>query len=278
MVPADRDSTLRRFGWRLLAPAIGSKFGGWVSERVVKIGMRGLGVNVGYGLAESGETWLVPRVLAACPAAICADVGANVGKYSRLLVRNGAARVFAFEAVPSTFSKLAAAMARYDNVTTILSAIGERNGSVAMHLPHNADQSALASRDAQVAGLRDESFLACTVDMTTLDAFTEANNVQFDFIKIDVEGFELEVLRGARRLLQEKRLAVLQVEFNRHHMLRRQHMGDFADALPGYRLFRLTPRSLFPIRRGHYLSTIYTFQNLVAVREDRPEVLRGLGN
>jgi hypothetical protein len=166
-------------------------------------------------------------------------------------------------------------MARFDGVTPIHLALGEREGAVDLYSP-TRDKSTLASRDPQVAAFPAESFAQHTATMTTLDAFALERNIRFDFIKIDVEGFELEVLRGARRVLGDGGPAVLQVEFNRHHMARRQHMGDFADALPGYRLFRLTPRSLFPIRHGHYLSTIYTYQNLVAVREDRPEILRAL--
>jgi FkbM family methyltransferase len=166
-------------------------------------------------------------------------------------------------------------MARFDDVTPVHLALGECEGTVDLHLPIRG-KSTLASRDPQVAAFPVESFAKHTVRMTTLDAFALEHSVRFDFIKIDVEGFELEVLRGARRVLGDGGPAVLQIEFNRHHMARRQHMGDFADALPGYRLFRLTPRSLFPIRHGHYLSTIYTYQNLVAIREDRPEILRAL--
>jgi FkbM family methyltransferase len=86
---------------------------------VVKIAMRGIGVNVGHETADSGEAWLIPRILGACPRAVCADVGANVGGYSRLLRRHGAARVLAFEPIPSTYSRLAEAMARFDGVTPV---------------------------------------------------------------------------------------------------------------------------------------------------------------
>ncbi len=270
------DSTLRRLGWRLVAPALGSRWGGRVSEQVVKIAMRGIGINVGHKVEDSGEAWFIPQLLAAIPGAICADVGANVGNYSRLLHRYGAGHVYAFEAAPPTFFRLAEAMAKLGNVTVIQAALGERKGTVDIHLPVRESASTLASRDAGVAGL--DAFVSHQVEMTTLDAFTEERNVSLDFVKIDVEGFELEVLNGARRVLAGDRLAALQIEFNRHHMMRRQHLGDFAEAMPGYRLFRLAQRSLFPIRQGHYLSTIYGFQNLIAVRENRPDILRAFGH
>jgi FkbM family methyltransferase len=277
MVLTKEESALRRIAWRLIAPAIGSRLGGWLSEQVVKIGMRGMGVNVGYRLEESGESWLIPRLLAACPMAICADVGANVGEYSALLLRHGARRVYAFEPVPSTYSKLSSRLAKSDRAICVQRAVGEHAGMIDIHLPGRDDLSTLASRDQHVAAFDTDNIVVHSAQMITLDAYAGENNVFFDFIKIDVEGFELEVLMGARRLISDQHLAVLQIEFNRHHMMRRQYIDDFASALPGYLLFRLTPRSLFPVRLGHYLSNIYTFQNLVAIREDRHDVLRGLG-
>jgi FkbM family methyltransferase len=251
--------------------------GARLSETTVKILMRGIGINVGYGLAESGERWLVVRLLAACKQAVCADVGANVGDYTALLVKHGAKSVFAFEPVPATFAELQARMKNVSAVIPIQAAVGERTGVIDIHAPHAGGCSTLATRDPNVTFLQNERFVSHTVPLVTLDSVAFERGVRFDFVKIDVEGFELEVLRGAARTISEHPPVAFQFEFNRHHMLRRQHIGDFFDALPGYRLFRLAPRSLFPLIRGHYLSTIYTFQNLVAVREDRTDVLAALG-
>jgi FkbM family methyltransferase len=239
---------------------------------MLKILMRGIGVNVGYGLAESGESWFVRRLLAACGGAVCADVGANVGDYSALLAAHGARRIFAFEPVPSTFASLTERVKELGQVTAINAAVGEQSGAVEIHVPQVRDGSSLASRDPGVTFLAAETFASHNVPLITLDSVCFERDVTFDFVKVDVEGFELEVLRGATRTIAERPPAAFQIEFNRHHMIRRQHIGDFFDALPGYRLFRLAPRCLFPLRRGHYLSTIYTFQNVVALRDDRGDL------
>jgi FkbM family methyltransferase len=276
MTSSPRHSTLRSLGWRIANPVLGSPLGSRVSEGLLKILFRGIGVNVGHELADSGESWLVPRVLACCPGALCADVGANVGGYTDLLLVNGAASVFAFEPVPPTFERLSERTAHRREVTPLNVAVGERSGSVDIHVSTDASASTLASRESSLAHTGADDVIAYQVPMTTLDAVCFERELSFDFVKIDVEGFELEVLRGAARTLRERPPAALQIEFNRHHQLRRHHIGDYFDALPGYRLFRLAPRSLFSLRRDHYLSTIYTFQNVVAVREDRSDLLRAL--
>ena len=48
---------------------------------------------------------------------------------------------------------------------------------------------------------------------TTLDDFCDENNVEFiDFLKIDVQGAEFKVLKGAKKALSEKRIGVIQLE------------------------------------------------------------------
>lgn len=50
-------------------------------------------------------------------------------------------------------------------------------------------------------------------EFTTLDDFCDENNVEFiDFMKIDVQGAEFRVLKGANRALNEKRIGVIQLE------------------------------------------------------------------
>jgi FkbM family methyltransferase len=268
---------LRSMGWRVVSPVIGSPLGSKVSEGLLKILFRGIGVNVGHGVDASGEAWFVPRVLECLPGAVCADVGANVGHYSDLLVANGAQRIFAFEPIPPTFARLRENMAHRCDVTALNVALGERIGKVTVHVSTDESASTLASRDSTMASAETGGdVVSYEVPLVTLDSVCFERNVSFDFVKIDVEGFELEVLRGATRMLRERPPSALQIEFNRHHLRRRHNIGDYFDALPGYTLFRLAPRCLFPLRREHYLSTIYTFQNVVAVRDDRTDILRAL--
>jgi FkbM family methyltransferase len=137
---------------------------------------------------------------AAEPGMTALDIGANVGAYSLLLgqwVRPGG-RVFAFEPAPDIFSGLARhiRMNGLDNVVTpVPAAAGDRIATVPLVVAGTHGESRLAS-DADDRG--------ATVDVavTTVDAFCAERGLTPRFIKVDVEGFELAVLRGARETIR----------------------------------------------------------------------------
>lgn len=145
--------------------------------------------------------WFVENVQ---PDWVVFDVGANVGVYAILagqLVRDG--RVFAFEPT-STFEMLEQNLAAngVEGVTVVRSAISDATGR---------------RRDKiyRIWGADPDD---ADFDFVTLDDFCEAERLQrIDLIKIDVDGFELEVILGARRILERFR-PVLIVEIN--HALR----------------------------------------------------------
>jgi Methyltransferase FkbM domain len=86
-------------------------------------------------------------------------------------------------------------------------------------------------------------------------------------MKIDVEGFELEVLTGAQRLLDSGVLSYVQFEFGPHHLKRRQNIGDFMAVLKDYEFYRLATHALRPLGDGsHYLHNIYAYSNIICVR------------
>jgi FkbM family methyltransferase len=82
---------------------------------------------------------------------------------------------------------------------------------------------------------------------TTLDSYAEQSRVaRFALVKIDAEGHDLAVLRGARTLLAEHRIAVAQFEYNHRWILGRFYLRDaFEFLLPlGYRVGKVTPRGV----------------------------------
>jgi hypothetical protein len=107
----------------------------------------------------------------------------------------------------------------------------------------------------------DAEFDLIKVPMTNLDVIVETSGQSPFFVKIDVEGFELEVLAGMRRIMEPNPPRVIQFEFNTHHLRRRQNMNDFVAALPGFHLYRLAARSLRPLDHTHHFANIYVYSN-----------------
>ena len=136
------------------------------------------------------------------------DVGANVGLVSLVLARRfGDREIHAFEPNPTTFAALEANIARNGakNVICHRFALSDAEGVV---LFNNDPLDRATASIATGAGAHVEE-----VPATTLDAFVASRGIDsISLLKIDVEGFETLVLRGARRVLEEIRPAAIYFE------------------------------------------------------------------
>lgn len=132
---------------------------------------------------------------------LCFDVGAHVGDRIRVFRKLGA-RVVAVEPQPRMVRELRATWRSDRGVTVEAKAVGPRVGTCVLRL--NRSHSTLASVDEgwQSSGrfASTEWGESVTVPMTTLDELIAAHGIP-DFCKIDVEGYEREVLRGLTRPL-----------------------------------------------------------------------------
>jgi FkbM family methyltransferase len=134
----------------------------------------------------------------------CVDVGAHTGTYSVLLSRN-CDRVFAFEPAPHTFEVLQSLNIK--NVIAYNLALGSTSGEMEISLPlvHGEIDHALATL-RPLASTEFESVEKHKVKVCRFDDFeTRISLKRIDFVKIDVEGFELEALLGMTRLIDLKK-------------------------------------------------------------------------
>jgi FkbM family methyltransferase len=135
------------------------------------------------------------------------DVGANIGVYTRFLARlvGPDGHVYAFEPAPANYARLQASTNRLGNVTALPVALGEGNGTVALFLSQdlNVDHRTYDSRDGRVR---------LDVPLVQLDDYFPAG-AKIDFMKIDVQGHEYSVLRGAVRVLKENPSITIMMEF-----------------------------------------------------------------
>lgn len=227
----------------------------------------------------SGEKYLYDKVLPAaikCANPILYDVGANVGEVSKRL--RGAfpdARVLAFEPNPGTFSKLEANVCEL-RVECFKFGVGSSIGTSILHIYADDPYSGHASVHRDMFEIYDtygvigaKNLISFEFCVTTVDLISKSLNVKYiNFLKIDVEGQEFDVLRGAEQLIANGLIDVIQFEFTDCNVFSRVFMRDFYEVLPRYALFRLSADCLIPM--GKYLPRyeIFQFQNILAIRSD----------
>lgn len=119
---------------------------------------------------------------------LCFDVGANIGTKSEAMLRAGG-RVVAFEPSPVAQLELKARCGREKNWTLVPAAVGAEAGIGALHAARESDKSSL------VEGWRGDIIKTYFVPIVTLDTAIKTFGKPF-FCKIDVEGWEPEVLKG----------------------------------------------------------------------------------
>lgn len=186
-------------------------YGGWFLAHPDGMGAR----IAGYRWARSGyedRQWrFVARILA--PGGTFVDVGANQGFYSLLGARcvGSQGRVLAFEPADSERAKLVRNLAvnRHANVLVDPRAVGRTCGTTQFHLclDHQGSWSSIR-RPADDVTART---MLVQVPIATLDRVVLEENgwIRVDLIKIDVEGGELDVLKGAEAVLAHCRPVIL---------------------------------------------------------------------
>jgi len=128
---------------------------------------------------------------------ICYDLGASIGYLSLLMARN-ARHVYAFEPAPHAAEEIRrqAAANGMANITVIPNAVSNNERDVCFAITDVAYGSSITGPQSRWPELK--------LRTTTLDAFAEDHPLP-DFIKIDVEGEEANVLEGAIHILESKR-------------------------------------------------------------------------
>jgi FkbM family methyltransferase len=160
-----------------------------------------------HNYEEQAAAFLSQRVK---PGMTCFDVGANVGAYVLQLAHwsgpNG--KIVAFE--PNTgacevLSRHVAWNNIADRVTVVPSAVSSAPGESVLYAEGADGMSRLAEANR---ALRDAA-VEMVVPLTSIDVWCAAHNLWPDVLLLDIEGFEIEALRGARQALARSRPVIV---------------------------------------------------------------------
>ena len=152
-------------------------------------------------------------------ASVVVDAGANVGLFSLLAAKAGrTSRIYAFEPNPHNVERLKVNVELNgvsDRVEIVAAALGAESGEIQIHLPANASISGVSSVYKSHSTWFDKTeHKSVAVPLTSLDSFFRYRGEKVDLVKIDVELYEVEVLKGMRRIIERDRPIIFCEIFN----------------------------------------------------------------
>ncbi len=222
----------------------------------------------GYSYNEieiDGEGLLLQKFLQ--PGFTIFDVGANIGEWSRYALNiEPNLHIAAFEPVPIIYNQLVKNMSPYSNRLYNL-AISDHQGIENFFSAEDINWGASSFFPRAVFESK-EKIIQVKVD--TLDCFCIANKInKIDFLKIDVEGSEMAVLKGANTLLNDGKISAIQFEYGGTFPEAGILLQDVMKFLTNknYIIFRIFPQGLIHISHWEQNLENNRYSNYVAIMQ-----------
>jgi FkbM family methyltransferase len=151
------------------------------------------------------------RLLSATPNPVIFDVGANIGQsveeFKKLFPSSV---IHSFEPSPGAFAKLQETSRRFSGVHLNNVALGASPATAQLQENTSSDMSSFLPLDKDAWGRIEKQ---TTVQVATLDDYCAGHDIpRVDLLKIDTQGYDLEVVKGARRLMAEGRINLVLIE------------------------------------------------------------------
>ena len=193
------------------------------------------------------------------------DCGGNIGIYSKLVLEifgrsNNALRLHIFEPSHQCAEGLIKDFGKLENVWVHQVAVSDESGGAELFYPWKGAGGASLSRDVSEAqGTGSSKIQSERIQRVTLDAFCRENKIdRIDFLKLDIEGYELAALKGGNELLKLGKIDYIQVEIGQASLATKCMLFDIWEMLNGsYHFYLILNRGMVAL---HYRPDLECFQ------------------
>ncbi|MCX6189543.1 MAG: FkbM family methyltransferase [Bacteroidetes bacterium] len=165
------------------------------------------------------------------------DVGANIGYVSfQFRKRFSAANIFSFEPNPTVFSKLSQSFFNDKKVHPINKGVGATNGILNFYKNNNSGTSSFLKPSTFHLKNLAKAFEEIDIEVVNLTDYCMQNSIEnVDVLKLDIEGFEIEALKGFHTFLVQKKVDIIYLEVNLSELYENQPViNDVITFLFGY--------------------------------------------
>lgn len=233
--------------------------------------------NHNYDFATNGEARVIKVATGFAPKTVI-DAGANVGNWSSVAAeyfKN--ATIHAFEVTPDTFAELNEKCLSHPRIVANQLGLDQQEGQIRINKvrAHHGANSAYP-RDL----LKSEVEEVAVCDVTTLDQYLSEQGVdQVDFLKIDTEGMDFRVLKGAKEYLSSGSISTIQFEYGMVAVDTGFLLKDFYEMLEGYGYVvgKIYP-TYVDFRSYHRSMEDFIGPNFLAVRQELSSQIQAFAN
>ena len=204
---------------------------------------------------------------------VCLDIGANIGNYSKLLINKTNAKIYAFEPLEKSFDELKKIKEKHkDRFFIEKLALGNEDGIKKISSANDKSEKASFEKNLDKLSFIDKDNLReFDVSIKKLDSlnFFDSHS-KVDFLKIDVEGYEYEVLLGGKKFIDFNSPKFIQIEINWHQLFKKINLYEFSKLLKNYDIFKILPygKNLVFIDPSRPENNIFHLSNFVFIRKD----------
>ncbi|MDL2214977.1 FkbM family methyltransferase [Dysgonomonas sp. OttesenSCG-928-M03] len=241
-------------------------------ETLLYMSYRVLNYNNGGDISQNGELHLLKQIREKYKgekSIVIFDVGANSGHYSEGIAEifGDKSIIYAFEPSLETYKVFIETTKNIKNIIPNNIGLSDKEGTLLLHTPEQGSTIAsVYKRNLDHYGIdmnQNEE-----IKLSTVDKYCQDKNIdKIDFLKIDVEGHELSVLHGAKRMLSEKRIEHIQFEFGGTNIDSRTFFQDFFYLLKdNYRIYRILKDGLSEIESYNESLEVFYLINFVAIK------------
>jgi FkbM family methyltransferase len=233
-----------------------------------------IGILKYWNSAVSGEDFVINNLLKKYlnkEQLTMFDVGANIGEYSmKLRDAFPQAIIYAFEPNPNSFELMNNNLDVLDiNCYQLGLSSNNSNQKIYTYAANISSEHASIYKDVLLDLHKANEIIEIEFTNIKLDDFCEDKQIgSIDFLKIDTEGHELEVLRGALKNIYENNISIIQFEFNEMNIISRVFLKDYYDLLTSnYVIYRIDSDKLIPLIDYSSTNEIFKYQNLLAINK-----------
>ncbi len=243
-------------------------------EEVNRLSLSGMNIGAEPDVSRSGEVWVMgyfaEQVSKGVPS-IVFDVGAHVGRFTSEMVSRlrGEFQVYCFEPSRDAFEGLVRNL-RGKKARVFNFGFGDCDGFATLYADSEGSPlGSLYNRRLEHAGI--VTGWTENVRVRTLDNFCDDEGIRrIGFLKLDVEGHELKVMLGAKKLIDSDSIDMIQFEFGGCNVDSRTYFKDFFYLLhPRYEIFRILKDGLACIEAYEERYEAFLPTNYLAVRSKR---------